>query len=129
MFSVFKGNLFDVYYSMRRFVISLAVCYFVLVFFSPSRIENTSHAEESADLSVFRMFVRFALVWFCLFPLPLGVWKGLWFANVALPGPFSCLFLRSSCIQYNVEFVFWFSQNTANFTDGIQWSSYLHSQH
>ena len=24
-------------------------------------------------LSAFRTFVRFALVWFCLFPLPLGV--------------------------------------------------------
>ena len=31
-------------------------------------------------------FVRFALVWFCLFPLPLGVWEGLRFVIVALPG-------------------------------------------
>ena len=27
--------------------------------------------------SAFRMFARFALVWFCLFSLPLGVWEGL----------------------------------------------------
>ena len=39
----------------------------------------------------FRTFVRFALVWFCLFPLPLGVWEGLWFVIVALPGLFSYL--------------------------------------
>ena len=45
--------------------------------------------EERANLSAFRMFVRFALVWFCLFPLPLGVWKGLQFVIVALPGHFS----------------------------------------
>ena len=34
-------------------------------------------------------FTIFALVWFCLFPLPLGVWEGLRFVIVALPGFFS----------------------------------------
>ena len=29
--------------------------------------------EERASLGAFRAFARFALVWFCLFPLPLGV--------------------------------------------------------
>ena len=38
------------------------------------------------------LFVRFALVWFCLFPLPLGVWEGLQLVIVALPGLFSYLF-------------------------------------
>ena len=45
-----------------------------------------------ANLSALRTFVRFALVWFCLFPLPLvpfGVWEGLRFVIVALPGLFS----------------------------------------
>ena len=56
-------------YSTRRFVLSLAFCYFVLVFFSPFSI---ALGEERANLSAFRTFVRFALVWFCLFPLPLG---------------------------------------------------------
>ena len=37
------------------------------------------------------LFVRFAFVWFCLFPLPLGVWDGLRFVIVALPGLFSYL--------------------------------------
>ena len=41
--------------------------------------------------SAFRTFVRFVLVWFCLFPLPLSVWKGLRFAIVATPGLFSNL--------------------------------------
>ena len=49
------------------------LCYFVLVFFSPFSIAITSLGEERANLSAFRTFVRFALVWFCLFPLPLGV--------------------------------------------------------
>ena len=31
----------------------------------------------SRKASAFRTFVRFALVWFCLFPLPLDFWKGL----------------------------------------------------
>ena len=53
----------------------------------------TSLGEERASFSAFRTFVRFALVWFCLFPLRLGVWEGLRFVIVALPGLFSYLFL------------------------------------
>ena len=41
---------------------------------------------ERADLGAFRTCVRFALVWFC--PFPLGVWEGLRFVIVALPGLF-----------------------------------------
>ena len=67
-----------VYYK-RRFALSL--CYFVLVLFN---ITITSLGEERANLSAFGTFVRFALVWFCLFPLPLGVWEGLRFVSVAL---------------------------------------------
>ena len=52
-------------------------CYFVLVFFSPLSIGITSLGEEKAKLSALRTFVRFALVWFCLFPLPLSVLEGL----------------------------------------------------
>ena len=39
----------------------------------PRSIAITSLGEERANLSAFRMFVRFALVWFCLFSFPLGV--------------------------------------------------------
>ena len=55
-----------------------AICFmpylvlFCLVFFSPLSIAITSLGEERA----FRTFDRFALVWFCLFPLPLDVWMG-----------------------------------------------------
>ena len=68
------------------------MCHFVLVFFSPFSIAITSLGEERANLSAFRTFVRFVLVWMCRFPLPLGVWEGLWFVIVALPGLFSYLF-------------------------------------
>ena len=63
--------------------ICLSVCHFVLVFFSPFSIAITSLGEETANLSAFRTFVRFVLVWICRFPLPLGVWEGLWFVIVA----------------------------------------------
>ena len=48
--------------------------------------------KERAKLSAFPTFVRFVLVWFCLFPLSLGVWEGLRFVIVALPGLFPYLF-------------------------------------
>ena len=70
------------------------MCHFVLVFFSPFSIAITSLGEERANLSAFRTFVRFVLVLICRFPLPLGVWEGLRFVIVALPGLFSYLFLQ-----------------------------------
>ena len=79
-------------YSTRRFVLCLTLCYFVLVFFSPFSIAITSLGKERANLSAFRTFVRFVLVWICRFPLPLGVWEGLLFVIVALLGLFSYLF-------------------------------------
>ena len=79
-------------YSTRRFVVCLYVRHFVLVFFCPFSIANTSLGEERANLNAFRTFVRFVLVWICLFPLPLGVWEGLRFVIVALLGLFSYLF-------------------------------------
>ena len=68
------------------------MCHFVLVFFSPFSIAITSLGEERANLGAFRAFVWFVLVWICQFPLPLGVWDGLRFMIVALPGLFSYLF-------------------------------------
>ena len=75
---ILRGDLFYV------------LCHFVLVFFS---IAITSLGEERANLSAFRTFVRFVLVWICRFPLPLSVWKVLWFVIVTLPGLFSHLFM------------------------------------
>ena len=80
---ILRGDLF--------FVLCLTLYHFVLVFFSPFSIAITSLVEERANLSAFRTFVRFVLVWVCQFPLPLGVWEGLRFVIVALPGLFSYL--------------------------------------
>ena len=77
-----------VYYT-RRFILCLTLCYFVIVFFSPFSIAITSLGEEIANLSAFRAFVRFVLVWFCRFSLPLGFWVGLRFVIVALSGLFT----------------------------------------
>ena len=89
---------------MRRFVVCLSMCHFVLVFFCPFSIGITLLGEERANLSAFRMFVRFVLVWICRFPLPLGVWEGLRFVIVALPRLFSYLFFtydfRNVCSEF-----------------------------
>ena len=86
-------------YSTRQFVVCLSMCHFVLVFFSPFSIAITSLGEERVNLSAFRTFVRFVLVWICRFPLPLGVWEGLRFVIVALPALFSYLFLCTGTAQ------------------------------
>ena len=79
-------------YSTRRFDVCLSVCHFVIVFYSPFSIAITSLSEEKVNLSAFRTFVWFVLVWICRFPLPLGFWEGLRFVIVALPGLFSYLY-------------------------------------
>ena len=76
-------------YSTRRSVLCLTLCCFVLVFFSPFIIAIISLGEERTNLSAFRTFVRFVLVWFCRFPLPLGILEGLQFVIVAFPELFS----------------------------------------
>ena len=76
------------------------------LFFSPFSIAITSLGEERANLSAFRTFDRFVLVWICRFPLPLGVWEGLRFVIVALLGLFSYLFClsekKNGCIFFIV---------------------------
>ena len=62
------------------------------MFFSSCSVAITSLGEERANVSAFRTFVRFVLVWFCQFPLSLGVWEGLWLVIVSLYGLFSYLF-------------------------------------
>ena len=63
-----------VVYSTRRLVSSLAMCYFILMFFN----QHCDYLawEDRANFSASRTFVRFAVVWFCLFPLPLRSGKG-----------------------------------------------------
>ena len=78
---ILRGDLFYVLPCVILFL-----CFSVLLALRLPRLD------ERANLSVFRTFVRFVLVWICRFPLPLGVWEGLWFVNVALPGLFSYTF-------------------------------------
>ena len=68
------------------------------MFFSSFSIAITSLGEERAYLSVFRTFVRFVLACICRFPFTLGVWEGLRFVIVALPGLFSYL-----CFSFHIE--------------------------
>ena len=71
--------------------------------FSPFSIAITSLGEERANLSAFLTFVRFVLVWICRFPLPLGVWEGLRFVIVALPGLCLSFFSNSSLNHYGQQ--------------------------
>ena len=75
--------------------------------FSPFSIAITLLGEEKANLSAFRTFVRFVLVWFCRLPIPLGVWEGLRFVIVSFPGLFSysCFELRHS-LDFSLIFFF-----------------------
>ena len=61
------------------------------MFFSPFSIAITSLGGERVNLSIFRMFDRFVLVWICRFPIPLYVWEGLRFVIVT-PWTFLLLF-------------------------------------
>ena len=81
---ILRGDLF--------YVLPCVILFFV---FGPFSIAIISLGKKSASLGVFRAFVRFALVWFCLFSLPL-VWGGMRFVIVVIPGLFSYPFLTSS---------------------------------
>ena len=61
-------------------------CVILFLWFSVLLALRLPRLEERANLSAFRTFVRFAIVWFCLFPPPLGVWEGLLFVIVASLG-------------------------------------------
>ena len=87
-FGTMNATTCFVVYSTRRFVLCLTLCYFGLVFLLVC--DYLTWGRESA----FRTFVRLVLVWFRRFPLPLGVWEGLRFVIVALPGLFSYLFCK-----------------------------------
>ena len=82
---ILRGDLFYVLSCVILFL-----CFFVLLALRLSRLGRR-------ELIAFRTFVGFALVWFCLFPLPLCFWEGQWFVIVALPGLFSYLFLCNVC--------------------------------
>ena len=60
---ILQGNLFYILPCVILFL-----CFSVILVLRLPRL-----GKERANLSAF----QFALVWFCLFPLPLGVWEGL----------------------------------------------------
>ena len=68
--------------------------------FQSFSIAIISLGEERANVSAVRMFVRFAFVWFCLFPFLLGVLEGLRLMIVALPGLFSYPFLLCNAFTF-----------------------------
>ena len=74
--------IYGLWFILRGDLFYVLPCVILFLFFSPFSIAITSLGEERANFSAFRTFVRFALVWFCLFLLPLGVWEGLRFVIV-----------------------------------------------
>ena len=80
---ILRGDLLYVFPCVILFL-----CFSVLLVLRLPRLLG----EERANLSAFRTFVRFVLVLICRFPLPRGVWEGLRFVIVALPGLFSYFF-------------------------------------
>ena len=89
---ILQGDLFH---------LSLILCHFVLLFFSPFSIAITSLGKRELILVLFILhtLVRFVLVWICRFPLPTGAWKGLRLVIVALPGLFSYLFFFTESLN------------------------------
>ena len=82
---ILRGDLFYVLPCVILFL-----CFSVLLTLRLPRLG------KRANLSAFRTFVRFVLVWICRLPLPLGVWEGQRFVIVALSGLFSYPFLYTT---------------------------------
>ena len=72
---ILRGDLLN-----KSFLVLSYSCIFSGLF----SLAITSLREERANLSANRTFVRFVLVWFCLLPISLRVWGGLWLMIVAL---------------------------------------------
>ena len=100
MLAVLFVALWFILRSDLLYVLPCAILF--LCFFSAFSITITSLGEERANLSAFRMFDRFVLVWVCRFSLPLDVWEGLRFVIVALPGLFSYLFYSTDRCSYSL---------------------------
>ena len=71
-----------------------------LDFFCPLNTAITLPVEERANLSAFSTFVQFGLIWFCPFPLPLGVWVVI----MALPGLISYI-LADATIEIHTPLI------------------------
>ena len=111
------------WFILRGDLLYVFPCVILFLCFSVLLVLRLPRLGKRANLSAFRTFVRFVLVWICRFPLPLGVWEGLRFVNVALPGLFSYLFFfvcivcicsRASQSAFGVNsFICWAKYNIA----------------
>ena len=82
--------LVALWFILRGDLLYVFPCVILFLRFSVLLVLRLPRGEERANLSAFRTFVRF--VYICRFPLPFGVWEGLRFVIVALPGLFSYFF-------------------------------------
>ena len=80
-------------------------CVILFLCFSFLLVLRLPRLGKRANLSAFRTFVQFVLVWICRFSLPFGVWEGLRFVIVTLPGLFSysCLQIQELEIQKQID--------------------------
>ena len=91
---ILRGDLFYVL-PCGIFVLAFFVLFFFLFFFFFSVLLALRLPRLGKRELILVLFVRLfdlCLFWICRFSLPLDVWEGLRFVNVALPGLFSYLF-------------------------------------
>ena len=80
------------WFILRGDLLYVFPCVILFLCFSVLLVLRLPRLGKRELILVLSTFVRFVLVWICRFPLPLGVWEGLRFVFVALPGIFSYLF-------------------------------------
>ena len=92
-------------YFTRRFVLCLTLCRFVLVFSDLLVLRLPRLGKSELILVIFVRLFDLCLFWICQVPFPLGVWEGLQFVIVAIPGLFSFslrvttfMFIVATCV-------------------------------
>ena len=114
------------WFILRGDLLYVLPCAILFLCFSvPFSIAITSLGEERANLSVFRMFDRFVLVWVCRFLLPLGVWEGLRFVIVALPGLLSYLFILLAVLRRCLILRFFVVYSMTRFVLCLAWYHFV----
>ena len=84
---------------LRGDLLYVLPCVILFLCFSVLLVLRLPRLGKRANLRAFSTFVRFVLAWICRFPLPLGVWEGLRFVIVALPGLFSYFFYYTAFLR------------------------------